>query len=273
MKSLKTLEENNDSISIDGSEKTFKMPNGSYIYHLNSYETKMTFQEIFIDDIYFKHNLNLPQNPYIFDVGANIGLFSIRAQTKYPNSNIFSFEPSPDLYQILILNTKKFSSTVKTFQCGLSNDNKYVTFYYYPDYSIMSSFFKKSPEDERIIQRGIKNSSKTSTEKSKFISKRLIENFTKLNCKTISLSHFIEQKKIPRIDLLKIDAEKSELDILKGIKKIDWVKIKNIIIESHTQSNSSFIVKLLNKNGYKIEIHQESNFKSTKINNIIARQT
>jgi phthiocerol/phenolphthiocerol synthesis type-I polyketide synthase E len=272
MKSLKPSENNNDSISISGSEKTFQMPDGSYIYHLNSHETKMTFQEIFIDDIYFKHNLKLPQNPYIFDIGANIGLFSIQAKKKYPNSNIFSFEPSPELHQILFLNTKKFNSTIKTFQCGLSNDNKNITFYYYPDYSIMSSFFKKTPEDEQVIQIGIKNSSKTSTEKSRVISKRLIENFKKLNCQTISLSYFIEQKNIPRIDLLKIDAEKSEIDILEGIKRTDWRKIKNIIIESHTQNNSRLIAKLLNKNGYKIDTHQESNFKSTKINNIIARQ-
>ena len=58
------------------------------------------------------------------------------------------------------------------------------------------------------------------------------------------------KKNISRIDLLKIDAEKSEIDILKGIKKTDWVKIKNIIIESHTQDNSSFTIKILNKNGY-----------------------
>ena len=272
MKYLKPLENNNESISINSSKKTFQMPDGSYIYHLNSYETKMTFQEIFIDDIYFKHNLKLPQNPYIFDIGANIGLFSIRAKIKYPNSNIFSFEPSPELHQILFLNTQKFNSNVKTFQYGLSNDNKNITFYYYPDYTIMSSFFKKTPEDEKIIQTGIKNSSKTSTKKSKSISRRLIENFKKLNCQTISLSYFIEKQNIPRIDLLKIDAEKSEIDILEGIKKMDWGKIKNIIIESHTQNNSSLIYKILNKNGYKIKIYQESNFKSTKINNIIAKQ-
>ena len=33
---------------------------------------------------------------------------------------------------------------------------------------------------------------------------------------------------------LKIDAEKSKIDILKGINKKDWKKIKNIIVKSHT---------------------------------------
>ena len=269
---LKSLETVNNSISKNGSEKVFQMTDGSYIYHLNKHETNMTFQEIFIENTYFKHNLNLPQNSYIFDIGANIGLFSIQAKIKYPNSNIFSFEPSPELYKLLFLNTKKYKSTLKTFQCGISDCNKKVSFYYFPDYSIMSSFFQKTSVDEQIIQTGIKNSSKISNKNSKIISKRLLENFKKLNCQTISLSYFIKKKGIPKIDLLKIDAEKSEIDILKGINKKDWKKIKNIIIESHTQDNSDYILSLLKVKGYRVKIHQETSFKSTKVQNIIAKQ-
>lgn len=269
---LKSIESINNSISKIESEKTFQMPDGSYVYHLNTHETKMIFQEIFIDDIYFKHNLKLPKKPYIFDIGANIGLFTIKAKIKYPNSNIFSFEPSPELHKLLFLNTKGFNSTVKTFRCGISDHNKKVSFYYFPDYSIMSSFFQKTIKDEQTIQAGIKNSSKTSNKNSKIISKRLLENFEQLNCQTISLSYFIKEKKISKIDLLKIDAEKSEIDILKGIASKDWKKIKNIIIESHTQDNLKFILALLKEKGYKIKVHQETSFKSTKVKNIIAKQ-
>ena len=63
---LKSLETVNNSISKNGSEKVFQMTDGSYIYHLNKHETNMTFQEIFIENTYFKHNLNLPQNSLLF---------------------------------------------------------------------------------------------------------------------------------------------------------------------------------------------------------------
>ena len=230
---LKSLETGNNSIFKNGSEKVFQMPDGSYIYHLNTHETNLTFQEIFIEDVYFKHNLNLPQNSYIFDIGANIGLFSIQAKIKYPKSYVFSFEPSPELYKLLFLNTKKFYSTVKTFQCGISDYNKKVSFYYFPDYSIMSSFFQKTIVDEQIIQTGIKNNSKTSNKNSKIISKRLLENFKKLNCQTISLSYFIRGKGIHKIDLLKVDVENLEWIFLKALINKTEKNVINIITKSH----------------------------------------
>ena len=270
MEIIKKLEKNNLKISANGTEKTFKMPDGSSLYYLNNYEINMLYKEIYINNTYYKHNIKLADNPFIFDIGANIGLFSIISKLKYPKAHIFSFEPSPTLYKYLFLNTKNFNPKIKTFQCGLSYENKDMPFYYYPDYSLMSSFFPKTMQDEIVIQKNIQDESKITLEKSKIISKRLLGNVKKLNCKTITLSYFIKQKKIKKIDLLKIDAEKSESNILKGINKFDWKKIKKIIIESHNQKNTNFIINHLKDKGYKISVYQEKNFKTTKIKNIIA---
>jgi len=38
---------------------------------------------------------------------------------------------------------------------------------------------------------------------------------------------------VEQIDLLKIDAEKAELDIINGIDDHDWPKIKQIVLEIH----------------------------------------
>ncbi|MBN4002011.1 FkbM family methyltransferase [Nostoc sp. LPT] len=48
------------------------------------------------------------------------------------------------------------------------------------------------------------------------------EQFT---CQVKTISYIIEENKIERIDLLKIDVEKSERDVLAGIKERDWLKI------------------------------------------------
>ena len=71
--------------------------------------------------------------------------------------------------------------------------------------------------DEQIIHTDIKNSTKTSNKSSKVISRRLFENFKKLNCQTISLSHFIKGKGIHKIDLLKVNAENLKLIFLKAL--------------------------------------------------------
>ena len=38
---------------------------------------------------------------------------------------------------------------------------------------------------------------------------------------------------IDRIDLLKIDAEKAELEIFRGVETMDWHKIRQVVVEVH----------------------------------------
>src|SRR6185436_958374 len=53
------------------------------------------------------------------------------------------------------------------------------------------------------------------------------------DCRLISVSDLIREHGLERIDLLKIDAEKSELDIINGIAGHDWPKINQLVIEIH----------------------------------------
>ena len=96
----------------------------------------------------------------------------------------------------------------------------------------------------KLFKQVLKTALKLQIKIQKLFQKDYLKILKKLNCQTISLSYFIKKKGISKIDLLKIDAEKSEIDILKGINKKDWKKIKNIIIESHTQDNSNYILSL-----------------------------
>ncbi|MEH2082683.1 MAG: FkbM family methyltransferase [Nostoc sp.] len=49
-------------------------------------------------------------------------------------------------------------------------------------------------------------------------------------CQVRTLSDVLGEQNVKRIDLLKIDAYKSELNVIKGIKNEDWKKIKQIVI-------------------------------------------
>lgn len=49
-----------------------------------------------------------------------------------------------------------------------------------------------------------------------------------VTCELQTLSQVIRRQQIERIDFLKIDAEKSELDVLNGIEDADWGKVQRI---------------------------------------------
>ena len=48
-----------------------------------------------------------------------------------------------------------------------------------------------------------------------------------------TLATLIEEERLERIDLLKIDAEKSELAILRGLRDADWRIVRQIVVEVH----------------------------------------
>ena len=71
------------------------------------------------------------------------------------------------------------------------------------------------------------------------IKKKVLQPFSrkeysyKQSVKIRKLSNFIEEKKLEKIHVLKIDTEGYEFNVLKGIKEGDFKKIKFILLEHH----------------------------------------
>src|SRR5205085_4460776 len=66
-----------------------------------------------------------------------------------------------------------------------------------------------------------------------------------------TISSIIAEEQLNCIDLLKIDVERSELDVLLGIDTSDWAKIRQIAMEVDPPIESD-IVTLLEKAGYEV---------------------
>jgi hypothetical protein len=77
---------------------------------------------------------------------------------------------------------------------------------------------------------------------------------------------------VQRIDLLKVDVEKSELDVLLGIEGQDWPKIKQVVVEVHDlEHRVEKITALLKEHGFRrITVEQEPIFKDSNIFNLYA---
>ena len=73
------------------------------------------------------------EDTVFLDIGANIGLYTLRvARRVYPNGKIYSFEPNPQLNELLTRNVyvNGLGSIVQSFQLGLSDRNCTATFQY-----------------------------------------------------------------------------------------------------------------------------------------------
>jgi len=122
----------------------------------------------------------------------------------------------------------------------VSDEPKTATFTFYEKSSVFSGFHADETEDREAIQTVVRNAlhseaSLASEAVDGYVDELTADRLrrTTHECRLTSLSEMIREHQIDKIDLLKIDAEKSELDILKGIDDRDWPKIAQLVIEIH----------------------------------------
>jgi FkbM family methyltransferase len=133
------------------------------------------------------------KNPIFFDVGANIGSYSLSLINHFPDSKIYSFEPNPNTFKKIKKDT--LQKNIKFHNIGLGSVPGNNIIYDYKNSSgtehasIYKEVFPEIYNDDSIA--GISFVSET------------IDVFCKLN-------------EINKIDFLKIDTEGSEFDVLKG---------------------------------------------------------
>lgn len=247
-----------------GNRRRYRLPNNMAIVHQYKAETDYIYEDIFVDQIYLRHGITVNDGDCIFDVGANIGLFTLFVHQQCKNPTVYAFEPSPPIFELLSINAALYGSDVKLFQCGLSNEAKTATFTFYPKCSGLSSFYADKKEEKEVLQLILDNQLRGGMSEIAPLmqySEQLIEERLKsktFTCQLRTLSDLISENNVERIDLLKIDVQKSEADVLAGIEEDDWKKIKQIVIELHdVPGRLEQVVALLNRRGYKIAVQRD----------------
>jgi FkbM family methyltransferase len=256
----------------------YQLPNGMSIYHINKHETDFLYKEIFLERAYLKHGITLNTNACVFDVGANIGMFTLFIKQECADAKVYAFEPTPELNRIIKLNVNRYGQSVKVYQNGISDREGEATFTYYPDYSIMSGFHADASGDASILSSGIRNQLAKGNAKFKEVPDEFIDSIVQkklgkkneIKCQLKTVSSIVREANIEHIDLLKIDAEKSELAILKGIQENDWPKIKQMVLEVHSVKEVEVIIQMLKQKGFEIKVEQEGQFTNSGVFNCFA---
>jgi FkbM family methyltransferase len=219
--------------------------------------------------------MKLPDGGCIIDIGANIGMFSVFASLHSNGAKIYSLEPLPPIFELLQLNTSLYTGDFKIFNIGISDRDELAEFSYFPNATVLSSRYAEGDDIPNIVRTTITNiegesdDSLTDTELSQLLEDRLVTR--KFECRLMTLSGFIRENNIGQVDYLKIDVEKSELDVLRGIEKDDWRKIKQIAIEVHDIGNRLEEIKeMLSGNGFSVYVDQGTYLGNTHLFDLYA---
>lgn len=231
--------------------RPYTLPNGLEAYGLSRTDTDLIYQEVFAEDVYRRHGVTIQDGDCVFDVGANTGLFIVLLNQICQRLTLYAFEPIPAICQILRQNVELHDKLgVQVFEFGLSRASTTATFTYYPRISCASTMYPDdSQEEQRRARQFILAQFQelpnrplrwllraTPLPVQRMIAALVRKHFAKaqqMTCALRTISDMIAEHGVQRIDLLKLDAERSELDVLAGIAPRDWPKIRQAVIEVH----------------------------------------
>jgi aryl carrier-like protein len=92
-----------------------------------------------------------------------------------------------------------------------------------------------------------------------------------ISVETRTLSDVIHELGVDRIDLLKVDVERSELDVLEGIDEGDWHRIQQVVMEvEDSEGRLDAIGRLLTARGFDLVTERSRAFRGTRLHNVHA---
>lgn len=209
----------------------------------------------------FLKSLKLQNLDVVFDVGAHEGEMQFFFLKNFNVKKIISFEASEinfsQLKKNIELNKKRFFHSnilIENIALGKESEKK---------------IFKQFIETSSSTFSNINTNSKYFKKKFQLLNKKRDNSFfEKKQIQLTPLNEYLENKKINKIDILKIDTEGYEFEILKGLK--NQIKIIDIIFFEHHYDdmiNKSYtfsdIHNLLKKNNFEKIFKSKMPFRKT----------
>ena len=268
---------------------TVVLPNGMTVSCLQKHEVALVRLEV---EGYLSNGLELRPGDTVFDVGANIGLFSLLAYEHCEgNLSLYAFEPIAAICDVLHANIERNTTDgqVQVLPFGLSHRAETVSLTYYPRAPVLSTAYPDKEADLRMLVDVVLNRIMYLDEAPlpvrglRWIPEVLRVPLVRwalrwalrsqtVTCQMRTLSQFVADRDIERIDLLKIDVEKAELDVLLGIEDEDWGKIRQVVVELHDlKGRLKTITALLKRKGLRgITVQQPPTLAGSNIFTVFA---
>ena len=173
----------------------------------------------------------------VFDVGANVGVWTVLMSKFNPSARIHSFEPNNETFKLLETNVKENScANVALIKAAASDQEGTVLF----EVPTSASIFGRIVPTDRAIDDDAR-----------------FHNAPVSNVLRLRLADYCREAGVAEIDFMKIDVEGHELAALRGLQPLlNERRVKALYVETieenHTRAGASFsaFVKFINDCGY-----------------------
>lgn len=189
-----------------------------------------TFDELYFGHVYdAMHDFVPRQGWLVFDVGANVGVFT-REQVRC-GAEVYAFEPNPDCYRRLsrMVKANDLADRVRTFDCALGREAGTAGLHVPNGWTTSGSIKQLSDSNGGMP----------------------IVDVT-------TLDSIVSALEVTHVDLLKIDTEGAEIDVLLGAEEALKI-VRRIVVEYHSPSLRQEVLQLLQVRGFTNVLWFETN--------------
>jgi len=274
-----------------------ELPDGTWVWAPNAVEAAILYHELAEESVYSRHGIDVADGDCIFDVGANIGLYSVLLARAYRRLRVFAFEPVAPVYALLERNLAPHQgdASIELFNCALGREATTAHGELDPSLSLAATLRPRDvaraarpdvsvQEFTRALLADLARSGQLPSRWAEVLQRGFRSPFTRMlsaaavlafaarvrwraggglrkqrfTCQVRTLSDVIRDYGVQRIDVLKIDVEGSEWEVLAGMEPGLWPRVRQVVLEVHdVDGRVERVEKLLHAQGFRTQVDQE----------------
>lgn len=210
--------------------RRLSLPDGRVMLAMSEADCRFAWDEIFCREAYREAAGLVGPGGAVVDVGAHVGLSSRYFAERTPADPILACEPAAATFACLAENVAD-TPRIRPLKVALGRAAERRQLTYYPDAPTQSGLYADPDRDEAATVAYLEHTGYRPRE-ARFLAAGLHEGHAE-TVEVLTLSDLLDRFGIGRVDLVKIDVERSELDVLEGVAPADWDRIGAVAVEIH----------------------------------------
>ncbi|MGW7367616.1 FkbM family methyltransferase [Streptomyces sp. NPDC054841] len=256
---------------MTGQSQCVTLPDGPEVWCTHVPAAVVMWREMLPPGAYHRAAERLRDGDTVFDIGANIGLMSVYCARLCPGVRIIAAEPAPELHACLERNLARHATAARAECTAVADRPGELRFTYYPDAPGNSGIHADREADDEITRVFLRNSGVEPEDAEELLEG--LHDGVELTVPAVTVSDLVRRHGVSRIDLLKVDVERAELDVLRGIDAGHWPMVRSVVAEAHDEDGRlDAVTQLLRAQGFEVSVHQDPLLTGTGLYDIEAHR-
>lgn len=244
------------------------LPDGRRILTPNPLYAKLLWQSVSQDRFYGAAAADLSAGDVVLDIGANIGLTTLRFVAASPGIRAIAAEPAPVSHAALRANLDRHAPGCAAVRTAIGSACGTAELTYYPRSPANSTLYPDLADSVEVSRTYLRNAGLSESARAQrenaIVAK--FEHTSRAVVPVTTIDELMARFDIEQVALVKIDVERAELEVLDGIGDATWPRIDRVVIEVHDLDHRvDRVTERLSGRGYRVQAEQDSSMAGTNI--------